>query len=55
MPNELPIPDELLSLIEKRERDDRREAERRETEPEDSYAGIDRRTETDRRQADRRQ
>ncbi len=54
MPNELPIPDELLSLIEKREGVDRREAERRDADSDGVSAAADRRTNTDRRQHDRR-
>lgn len=54
MPNELPVPDDLLSLIEKREKDDRRQSERRRPAPDEEYTEIERRTGNDRRQSQRR-
>ena len=53
MSNRLELPDELNSLIEKRESEDRREAERRAAES-PVASDEERRTSSDRRQADRR-
>ena len=51
MPNELPLPDELQHLIEKRENDGRRESNRRQSSVE---SDLDRRSGDDRRETKRR-
>lgn len=56
MPNELPIPDDLSSLIEKREQSDRRQANRRsDQEGESADVENDQRSDQDRRHNGRRQ
>ena len=54
MANELPVPDELLHLLEKRDATDRRKAERRQDETDAPAPEEERRSGSDRRRQDRR-
>ncbi len=54
MPNELPLPDELMHLLEKRESRDRRTSKRRQAEGDDVDSENGRRKTRDRRKKRRR-